>query len=150
MRVVIQRVTKASVTIKGEIKSEIAKGLLIFVGIEDADTFDDIQWLTAKIARIRIFDDHYGVMNLSLEDINGQLLVVSQFTLHASTKKGNRPSYSKASKADFAIPMYERFVSQLAVETGKDIKTGTFGADMKVELLNDGPVTIIIDSKNKE
>jgi D-tyrosyl-tRNA(Tyr) deacylase len=150
MRAVIQRVSKASVTINGIIKSEIAKGLLILVGIEDADTSEDIVWLSAKIAKIRIFDDLQGVMNLSLDEVNGQVLVVSQFTLHASTKKGNRPSYIRASKADFAIPIYEAFVKQLIKDTGKDIKTGSFGADMKVELLNDGPVTIIFDTKQKE
>lgn len=150
MRAVIQRVSRASVTIEGIKKSEIAKGLLILVGIEDSDTFDDIEWLCAKIANIRIFDDEAGVMNLSVEDIEGELLVVSQFTLHASTKKGNRPSYIKASKPDFAIPMYEKFVAQLANISGKEVKTGTFGADMKVALLNDGPVTILFDTKNKE
>lgn len=150
MRAVIQRVSEASVTIDGKIKSEIGKGLLIFVGIEDEDNNEDIEWLCAKIARIRIFNDKEGVMNLSVEDIGGELLVISQFTLHASTKKGNRPSYIKASKPSIAIPLYELFVMKLSEETGKKIKTGEFGADMKVALLNDGPVTIVFDTKNKE
>ena len=150
MRVVIQRVSRASVTINNKVKSQIAQGLLVLVGIEDADSIEDIEWLCGKIAYIRIFDDHNGVMNLSVKDIDGEIIVVSQFTLHASTKKGNRPSYSRASKQEFAEPMYEKFLTILANETGKDIKTGEFGADMKVELLNDGPVTIIFDTKNKE
>ena len=149
MRAILQRVSRASVTIDGKKKSEIEKGLLIFVGIEDADTIEDIQWLSSKIARIRIFNDENDVMNLSVLDVDGELLVVSQFTLHASTKKGNRPSYIKASKPDVSIPLYELFVSELSKETNKQIQTGEFGADMKVELLNDGPVTIIMDSKNK-
>jgi len=150
MRALIQRVSQASVTIDGEIKSEIKSGLLILLGIEDADTDADISWLSAKISKLRIFDDENGVMNKSVIDVDGEALVVSQFTLHASTKKGNRPSYLKASKPDFAIPMYEKFLSQFVKDIGKEIGTGEFGADMKVALVNDGPVTIWIDSKNKE
>ncbi|MDP3393189.1 D-aminoacyl-tRNA deacylase [Sediminibacterium sp.] len=150
MRVVIQRVSEASVTIDHLVHGQIKRGLLVLVGIEDADTAEDIQWLSNKIVNLRIFDDANGVMNCSIKDINGELLVVSQFTLHASTKKGNRPSYIKASKPDIAIPLYENFKSVLAAELGKPIQTGVFGADMKVALLNDGPVTILIDSKNKE
>jgi len=150
MRALIQRVSQASVTIDGEIKSEIKSGLLILLGIEDADTNEDISWLSAKISKLRIFDDENGVMNKSVIDVDGEALVVSQFTLHASTKKGNRPSYLKASKPDFAIPMYEKFLSQFVKDIGKEIGTGEFGADMKVALVNDGPVTIWIDSKNKE
>ncbi|MCG8332639.1 MAG: D-aminoacyl-tRNA deacylase [Chitinophagales bacterium] len=150
MKVVIQRVSKASVTIDGKVKSAIGKGLLILLGVEDVDTDEDINWLCGKISKLRIFNDEKGVMNLSVKDVDGELLVVSQFTLHASTKKGNRPSYIKASKPDIAIPMYERFVKVLEVVAERKIQTGEFGADMKVELLNDGPVTIIIDSQNKE
>lgn len=150
MRTVIQRVKYASVTIDGNLKSKIGKGLLILVGIEDRDTQEDIDWLCKKICALRIFDDENGVMNRSVTDINGEILVVSQFTLHASTKKGNRPSYIKASKPDFAIPMYEKFCDEMSINLGKQVQTGTFGADMKVELLNDGPVTILIDSQNKE
>lgn len=150
MRVLIQKVTHASVTIDGKIKSEIKKGLLIFVGVEDRDTDEDIKWLSGKIVNIRIFEDENGVMNRSVIDENGEILVVSQFTLQASTKKGNRPSYIKASKPDFAIPMYEKFCKQVSADLGKEIGTGEFGADMKVELLNDGPTTIWIDSQNKE
>ena len=150
MRAVIQRVTKASVTIDGEIHSSINKGLLVLLGIEDADTNEDVQWLSGKIVNLRIFNDENGVMNVSVKDIFREILVVSQFTLHASTKKGNRPSYIKASKPEFAIPMYEKFVEQLSNDLGKKVQTGVFGADMKVELLNDGPVTIIIDTKSKE
>ncbi len=150
MRVVIQRVSKASVTINGIRKSEINRGLLVFVGIEDADTPEDIDFLCRKIVNLRIFDDQSGVMNCSVLDVGGEILCVSQFTLHASTKKGNRPSYIRASKPDFAVPMYESFCSELALLLGKELKTGEFGADMKVELLNDGPVTILIDSQNKE
>jgi len=150
MRAVIQRVSKASVTINNQINSEIGLGLLILLGIEDADTQEDIDWLSGKITRLRVFGDEKRVMNLSVLDVNGEILVVSQFTLHASTKKGNRPSYIKAAKPDFAIPMYEKFVKKLETETGKMIKTGEFGAMMNVELVNDGPVTIIIDSKNRE
>ena len=150
MRVVIQRVKEASVTIEGNKKAEIALGLLILLGIEDADTDEDIEWLCNKISNLRIFNDDDGVMNLSVKDANGALMVVSQFTLHASTKKGNRPSYIRASKPDFAIPMYEKFVKFLEVTAGRDVQTGEFGADMKVALLNDGPVTIIIDSKQRD
>lgn len=150
MRAVIQRVSEASVTINNNIKSQIKKGLLILVGIEDSDTNEDIEWLAGKIARIRIFDDNEGVMNLSVQDVAGDILVVSQFTLHASTKKGNRPSYIKASKAEIAIPIYERFVKQLELDFGKMVQTGEFGAMMNVSLINDGPVTIFIDTKNKE
>ena len=150
MRVVIQRVSQASVTIEGKIKSEINHGLLVLLGIEDTDSQEDIDWLCKKISNLRIFNDENGVMNKSVKDAEGAILVVSQFTLHASTKKGNRPSYIRASKPDFAIPMYEAFVKQLAFISGRPIGTGEFGADMKVALINDGPVTIIIDSKIKE
>jgi len=149
MRTVIQRVRHCSVTIDGEVFSSIGNGLLVLVGVENSDTTEDIKWLTNKILNLRIFDDEEGVMNKSVIDIDGEILVVSQFTLHASTKKGNRPSYLKASKPPIAIPMYESFVSVLS-KSGLTIKTGQFGADMKVELLNDGPVTISIDSKHKE
>lgn len=150
MKAVIQRVSEASVTIEGKKVADIKKGLLVLVGIEDASSQEDIHWLTAKIANLRIFGDANGVMNLSVKDVEGEVIVVSQFTLHASTKKGNRPSYIKASKPDVAIPMYENFVKQLETELGKKIQTGEFGADIKVALVNDGPVTIIIDTKNKE
>lgn len=150
MRTVIQRVQHASVTIDGALKSKIGKGLLILVGIEDRDKQEDIDWLCKKICNLRIFDDENGVMNKSVLDIDGEILVVSQFTLHASTKKGNRPSYIKASKPDFAIPMYEAFCKELGAQSGKDVQTGRFGADMKVDLLNDGPVTILIDTQDKE
>lgn len=150
MRVVIQRVKKASVTIDKQIKSEINNGLLVLIGIEDSDNGKDIEWLCNKIINLRIFDDKSGVMNLSLNDINGEILVVSQFTLHASTKKGNRPSYIKASKPDIAIPLYEQFCDTLNKIQPNPVKTGTFGADMEVNLINSGPVTIIIDSKTKE
>ncbi|GAA4737441.1 D-aminoacyl-tRNA deacylase [Flavisolibacter ginsenosidimutans] len=150
MRVVIQRVTKASVTVDEKVIGSIGAGLLVLLGIEDADTDEDIQWLSNKIVSLRIFNDENGVMNKSLLDIGGGILLVSQFTLHASTKKGNRPSYIRASKPDFAIPVYEKMIAQLEKDMGKKIQTGIFGADMKVELLNDGPVTIIIDSKNRE
>lgn len=150
MRVVIQRVTKAAVAIDGKIHAEIGKGLLVFLGIENADSIEDIEWLSGKIVNLRIFDDEHGVMNVSVKDNAGEILVISQFTLHASTKKGNRPSYIRASKPEIAIPLYERFLGQLANELGKEIKSGVFGADMKVELMNDGPVTIVIDTKNKE
>ena len=150
MRTVIQRVTNASVTVEAKVVSEIQKGLLVFVGIEEADSQEDLDWLVTKIAQLRIFNDENEVMNLSVQDIDGDVLVVSQFTLHAATKKGNRPSYIKAAKPDFAIPMYERFVKTLESKLGKKVPTGIFGADMKVLLLNDGPVTIQIDSKNKE
>lgn len=150
MRAVIQRVSKASVTIDNKIYSQIENGLLVLIGIEDADNAEDIEWLSGKIVNLRVFNDDNGVMNVSVKDINGDILAVSQFTLHASTKKGNRPSYIKASKPEFAIPMYEKFIQQLSNDLGKIVGTGVFGADMKVELLNDGPVTIVIDTKNKE
>ncbi len=150
MRLVIQRVTHASVTIEGALKSKIEKGLLILVGIEDADTDADINWLAQKVVNLRIFDDENGVMNRSVMDVNGEILIVSQFTLHAMTAKGNRPSYIRASKPDFAIPMYEKFCAKVSELLGKEVGTGQFGADMKVELLNDGPVTILIDSQRKE
>ena len=150
MRIVIQRVSESSVTIDGKIKSSIGSGLLILLGIEDSDTEDDIKCLCQKSVNLRIFPDENGVMNKSVLENGGDILVVSQFTLHASTKKGNRPSYIKASKPDFAIPMYEKFVKQLENDLGKTVQTGEFGADMKVALVNDGPVTILIDSKNKE
>jgi D-tyrosyl-tRNA(Tyr) deacylase len=150
MRTVIQRVSKASVTIDNKVKSEIKKGLLVLVGIEDADNEDDIEWLSKKIVNLRIFDDNSGVMNKSLLDIDGELLIISQFTLHAMTKKGNRPSYIKAAKGEVSKPMYEKFCKRISYELGKDVGTGEFGADMKVELINDGPVTILIDTKNKE
>lgn len=150
MKVVIQRVSKAIVKVEGKATGQIGDGLLVLLGIEDADTEEDIQWLSNKIVNLRIFNDENGVINKSVIDVNGNILLVSQFTLHASTKKGNRPSYIKASKPDFAIPMYEKMIAQLETDLNKKIQTGIFGADMKVELLNDGPVTIIIDSKNKE
>ena len=150
MKPVTQRVQYASVTIDGQVKSKIGKGLLILVGIEDRDTQEDIEWLAKKITNLRIFDDENGVMNRSCIEVEGEILVVSQFTLQASTKKGNRPSYIKASKPDVAIPMYEAFCEEVGLQLGKPVQTGTFGADMKVELLNDGPVTILIDSQNKE
>lgn len=150
MRVVIQRVSEASVKVDSIITGAIQKGLLVLVGIEDADTHEDIEWISSKIVNLRIFDDADGVMNLSVKDIDGEILLVSQFTLHAATKKGNRPSYIKASKPDVAIPMYEKLIKQLHKDLGKEIPTGIFGADMKVQLLNDGPVTIVMDSKNKE
>ena len=150
MKVVLQRVSSASVTIDSKIVADIQKGLLVLVGIEDDDTQEDIDWLVGKIVNIRIFDDANHIMNLSVQDVNGDIIVVSQFTLHASTKKGNRPSYLKASKPDVAIPLYENFVKALDLVLGKKTQTGVFGADMKVSLVNDGPVTIEIDSKNKE
>lgn len=150
MKAVIQRVSQASVTIDSKKVSEISKGLLVLVGIEDADSQEDITWLSSKIVNLRIFADKNDVMNLSVKDIDGDIIVVSQFTLHASTKKGNRPSYIKASKPDIAIPIYEKFVRQIELDLGKKIQTGEFGADMKVLLLNDGPVTIVIDTKNRE
>ncbi len=149
MKVVIQRVLEASVTIDNIRTAEIGMGLLVFVGIEDADTTEDLNWLTSKIANLRIFSDESGVMNISVKDCGGEILVVSQFTLHADTKKGNRPSYIKASKPNIAIPLYEQFLAETVVQLGRDIQSGTFGADMKIALLNDGPVTIIIDSKNR-
>jgi D-tyrosyl-tRNA(Tyr) deacylase len=150
MRVVIQRVSKAAVTIDNKEKSAINVGLLVLIGIEDADTDEDIKWLSNKIVNLRIFDDENKIPNRSVKDLDGDILLVSQFTLQASTKKGNRPSYLKASKADVAIPVYEKMIEQLKNDLGKEIFTGEFGADMKVELLNDGPVTILIDTKNKE
>ena len=150
MRAVIQRVSKASVTIEGKIHAQIGNGLLVLLGIEDADTSEDIEWLSGKIVNLRIFDDAAGVMNESVQDKEGDIILVSQFTLHASTKKGNRPSYIKASKPDIAVPLYEKMIQQLTNDLGKPIGTGVFGADMKVELLNDGPVTIVMDTKSKE
>ncbi|HEX5152240.1 MAG TPA: D-aminoacyl-tRNA deacylase [Parafilimonas sp.] len=150
MRAVIQRVSEASVTVDEKITGAIKTGLLILLGIEDIDTAEDIEWLSSKIVNMRIFNDANGVMNISLKDVDGDILLVSQFTLHASTKKGNRPSYSRASKPDIAIPMYEQMIAQLEKDSGKKIETGIFGADMKVSLLNDGPVTIVIDTKNRE
>lgn len=150
MKIVIQRVSKASITIEGEKVAEIQNGLLILLGIVNEDTQEDIKWLSNKVTNLRVFNDDEGVMNNSIKDIDGDIITVSQFTLHASTKKGNRPSYIKAAKPDVAIPLYEKFVQQLEVDLGKKVQTGQFGADMKVELLNDGPVTIIIDSKDKK
>lgn len=150
MRAVIQRVLQASVSIDSKVAGSIEKGLLIFVGIEDADTDKDLQWLSSKIVNLRVFNDENGVMNVNVKEVAGSILLVSQFTLHASTKKGNRPSYIKASKPSFAIPMYEKMIRQLEKDLGKKIETGIFGADMKVALVNDGPVTIWIDSRNKE
>lgn len=150
MRTVIQRVSEASVSIHGGIKSSIGKGLLILLGIEDADTEEDITWLSRKMANLRIFDDEQGVMNRSVMEIDGEILLISQFTLHALTKKGNRPSYIRASKPEVAIPLYQKMIHQLNLDSGKEIKTGEFGADMKVALLNDGPVTICIDTKRRE
>ena len=150
MKVVIQRVSSSSVTIDAKIVAEIQNGLMVLVGIEDSDTPEDISWLTSKIVNLRIFGDENEVMNLSVKDIDGDIIIVSQFTLHALTKKGNRPSYIKASKPEIAVPMYEEFVAQMQKDLGKKVQTGVFGADMKVALLNDGPVTILIDSKNRE
>ncbi len=149
MKAVIQRVSKASVTVDAEILAVISNGMLILLGIEHEDTLEDIKWLSNKITNLRIFSDHNDVMNRSIKESKGDAIVVSQFTLHASTKKGNRPSYIKAAKPDIAIPLYEAFIKQLESDLGKTVRTGRFGADMKVELLNDGPVTIIIDTKNK-
>ena len=150
MRVLIQRVKKASVTVDNNLVSEIGKGVLVFVGICEEDTVQDIEWLAKKIANIRLFDDEKGVMNLSVTDTGGEVLAVSQFTLMASTKKGNRPSYIKAAKPEISVPLYEQFCTEVEIAVNKPIKRGIFGADMKVELINDGPVTIFIDSKNKE
>ncbi len=150
MRVVIQRVTEASVSIDGKVKSSIGNGLLVLVGIEDADTRDDAAWLAKKIAQLRIFDDENGVMNRSVQEINGEILVVSQFTLFAATRKGNRPSYIRASKGEYAIPLYETFCRMVSEEIARPVQTGVFGANMQVTLQNDGPVTIWIDTKNKE
>lgn len=150
MRCLLQRVSQASVTIADHSHASISTGLLVLVGIEDSDTDEDIEWMTGKISRLRIFPDQDGIMNLSVVDVRGEILVVSQFTLHASTKKGNRPSYIRAARPEFAIPAYERFLERLRVESGLSVLTGEFGADMKVGLINDGPVTIWIDSKNRE
>lgn len=150
MRAVIQRTKQASVVIHQEIRAAIEKGLLVLAGFEDADTMEDIQWMSHKIVQLRIFDDEQGIMNLSIKEVGGDILLVSQFTLHASTKKGNRPSYIKAGKPPVAIPLYEAFCRQLEHDLGKKIRTGEFGADMQVSLVNDGPVTIIMDTKNKE
>lgn len=149
MIAVIQRVSSCSVTIEGIVKAKIERGLLVLVGIEETDTDEDIEWLAGKIVSLRIFDDAQGVMNMGVQDVGGDIVVVSQFTLHASTKKGNRPSYIKAAKPPVAIPLYEKFVRSIEEKLGKPVQTGAFGADMKVSLLNDGPVTIIIDTKNK-
>ena len=150
MRVVLQRVSRASVSIDNKINAAIKEGILILLGIEDADTAQDIEWLCNKIMKMRIFNDENGVMNLSLQDIDGEALVISQFTLHASTKKGNRPGYIKAARPEVAIPLYWEFIREFEKSLGKKVGTGIFGADMKVSLLNDGPVTILLDSKNKE
>ena len=150
MRAVIQRVSKASIVINKEVFSKIENGLLILLGIEEADTHEDIDWLAGKISRLRIFEDKQETMNLSVKDIEGEILVVSQFTLHASTKKGNRPSYIKAAKPEIAIPLYKKFIQKIKEVSGLEIKTGKFGAMMQIELINDGPVTIIIDTKRKE
>ncbi len=150
MRAVIQRVSEASVTIAGSVKSKIGIGFLILLGIEEEDEQEDIAWLSNKISRMRVFSDAKGKMNLSIAEVNGEALVVSQFTLHASIKKGNRPGYSKAARPEIAVPLYEAFVKQLEADLGKPVSTGIFGADMKVQLLNDGPVTLCIDTKNKE
>jgi D-tyrosyl-tRNA(Tyr) deacylase len=150
MRAVLQRVKKASVTIDGHIKSSVGNGLMVLLGIEETDMQEDIKWLAGKITRLRIFDDENGVMNLSVQDVGGEVLVVSQFTLHASTKKGNRPSYIKAARPETAIPLYRSFVKELSVLLGKPVATGEFGAEMDIALINSGPVTIIIDTKNKE
>lgn len=150
MRLVIQRVTEANVKVDGEIVGSIQNGLMILVGIEDADNQEDIEWLAGKASNLRIFDDAEGVMNLSVKEVQGDILLISQFTLHASTKKGNRPSYIQASKPPIAVPLYQAMIQQLEKELGKPIQTGQFGTDMKVSLLNNGPVTIIMDSKNKD
>ena len=150
MRSVIQRVTRASVTIEGKIHGQIENGLLVLIGVEDADTEEDIEWLSNKIVNLRVFNDENAVMNASVKDVKGNILLISQFTLHGSTKKGNRPSYIRASKPEIAIPIYEKMIRRLSNDLGKQIQTGIFGADMKVELLNDGPVTILIDTKNRE
>jgi D-tyrosyl-tRNA(Tyr) deacylase len=150
MRLVIQRVSSASVTISGKVYSSIGKGLLVLVGIEEGDKVSDAEWLSGKTSQLRVFDDEHGVMNLSVTDVNGELMVISQFTLHASTRKGNRPSYIRAARPETAMPLYEKFITLLHEKTGLQIKTGVFGADMQVSLVNDGPVTLIIDSKLKE
>jgi D-aminoacyl-tRNA deacylase len=150
MRAVLQRVSEASVTINKHITGKIGQGLLVLLGIEEGDSFEDIEWLTGKIVRLRIFNDAGGVMNLSIKEIHGEILVISQFTLHASTKKGNRPSYIKAARPEIAIPLYNQFLDQLAIDFGKSVQTGEFGAMMGVSLVNDGPVTIVVDTKRKE
>ena len=150
MRAVIQRVSSANVTIKGQVRGAIARGLVVLLGVEDADTADDIEWLSGKIVRLRIFDDEQGVMNRSVQEVGGGILLISQFTLFASTRKGNRPSYIRSAKPDFAVPLYEQFLARLQQDSGKPIQTGEFGAQMLVNLANDGPVTIIIDSKLRE
>ena len=150
MKAVIQRVSSASVTINNQVVANIQKGLLVFVGFEAADAKEDLDWMTSKIANLRIFDDENHVMNLSLKDVDGEIIIVSQFTLQASTKKGNRPSYIKAAKSEVAIPLYESFIQKMESELGEKVQTGHFGADMKVALLNDGPVTLLIDTKNKD
>jgi D-aminoacyl-tRNA deacylase len=150
MRAVIQKVSEASVTIDEKIHSSISRGLLVLVGFEESDTNEDIEWLSAKISNLRIFNDDKGIMNLSVKEVSGEVLIVSQFTLHASTRKGNRPSYIRAAKPDIAIPLCETFIKQMEMDLSKKIQTGVFGADMKVSLVNDGPVTIVIDTKNKE
>jgi len=150
MRVVIQRVSEAQVTIAGQVKGLTGQGLLVLVAVEDADTMEDVEWVSGKIVRLRIFSDAQGLMNLSVQDVGGNILVVSQFTLFASTKKGNRPSYTRSSRPEIAIPRYEEFLAQLALDLGKPVASGEFGADMQVSLCNDGPVTIIIDSKQRE
>ncbi len=150
MRVVIQRVSKASVVIDNEVKGKINKGFVILLGIEEADNQDDIEWLSAKISKLRLFNDENRVMNLSIKEVNGDILIISQFTLHASTKKGNRPSYIKAAKPEIAIPLYESFIKQMELELGEKVQTGKFGAIMDVDLVNSGPVTIVIDSKDRE
>jgi D-tyrosyl-tRNA(Tyr) deacylase len=150
MRAVIQRVSQASVAVDQKIEGQIDEGVLIFLGIVPADTLEDLEWLSKKIVNLRIFDDNNGVMNLSLKEQNGTALVISQFTLHAQTKKGNRPSYTKAARRDIAIPLYQQFIKQLEIDLGKEIQSGIFGANMQVSLQNDGPVTLIIDTKNRE
>ena len=150
MRIIIQRVSEAAVIVNEETVGEIGPGLLLLLGIEDEDTDEDIEWLCQKVAKMRIFNDEEGKMNLSVKDVDGELLVVSQFTLHASVKKGNRPSFIRAARPEFAIPMYEKFVKILEITSGRDVQTGEFGAEMKVHLVNDGPVTIFVDSKNRE
>ncbi|MEO5681930.1 MAG: D-aminoacyl-tRNA deacylase [Chitinophagaceae bacterium] len=150
MRAVIQRVSGATVTIENKMRASVTKGLLVLLGIEEADTHEDIDWLSSKLVNLRIFDDGDGVMNLGIKEMGGEILLISQFTLHAATKKGNRPSYIKAAKPGTAMPMYEKMIQQLEKDLGKSIATGVFGADMKVSLVNDGPVTIIIDTKNRE
>jgi D-tyrosyl-tRNA(Tyr) deacylase len=150
MRAVIQRVEFASVMINGTTKSEIGIGILVFIGIEEDDNDEDINWLCGKVLKLRIFNDENGIMNLSISDVNGEIMIISQFTLHASTRKGNRPSYVKAAKPEIAIPLYEQFITKLSQEYHREIKTGEFGAMMKISLLNDGPVTILVDTKNKE